>query len=185
MFHDNSQWGYYSLMINGGDVRATVAAVEREYKAVFPGNPFKYFFLDEHFNELYKADRQFGQVFSLFAALAILVACLGLFGLASFTAAQRTKEIGVRKVMGASVAQIVQLLYRDFVKLVLLANVVALPLAYLGLRKWLENYPFSTTLQWWMLAVPGVAVLGVALLTVSIQSIRAALANPADSLRSE
>jgi putative ABC transport system permease protein len=185
MFSENNSWGYYSLMINGNDVRATVAAVEREYKAVFPGNPFKYFFLDEHFNELYKADRQFGQVFSLFAALAILVACLGLFGLASFTAAQRTKEIGVRKVLGASVAQIVQLLYRDFVKLVLLANAVALPLAYLGLRKWLENYPFGITLQWWMLAVPGVAVLGVALLTVSIQSIRAALSNPVDSLRSE
>jgi putative ABC transport system permease protein len=159
--------------------------VEREYKAVFPGNPFKYFFLDEHFNKSYEADRQFGQVFSLFAALAILVACLGLFGLASFTAAQRTKEIGVRKVMGASVAQIVQLLYRDFMKLVLLANVVALPLAYLGLRKWLENYPFSTPLQWWMLAVPGLAVLLVALLTVSIQSIRAALTNPANALRSE
>ncbi len=180
-----NSWGYYSIKFNGQDVRGTVAAVEREYKQVFPGNPFKYFFLDEYFNDLYKADRQFGQVFGLFASLAILVACLGLFGLASFTATQRTKEIGVRKVMGASVAQIVQLLYRDFVKLVLLANAVALPLAYLGLRKWLENYHFRTSLQWWMLAVPGLAVLLVALLTVSIQSIRAALTNPARSLRSE
>jgi putative ABC transport system permease protein len=185
MFSPNSPYGFYSLMVNGGDLRATVAAVEREYKQVFPGNPFRSFFLDAYFDDLYKADRQFGQVFALFASLAILVACLGLFGLASFMAVQRTKEIGVRKVMGASVAQIVQLLYRDFMKLVLLANAVALPLAYLGLRKWLENYPFSTTLQWWMLAVPGLAVLLVALLTVSIQSIRAALANPANSLRSE
>ncbi|CAA9337383.1 MAG: Acidobacterial duplicated orphan permease (function unknown) [uncultured Cytophagales bacterium] len=185
LLSEHNSWGYYSLMLRGGDVRRTVADVEREYRQVFPGNPFKYVFLDESFNAQYRSDRQFGQVFSLFASLAILVACLGLFGLASFTAAQRTREIGVRKVMGASVGQIVQLLYRDFVKLVLLANAVALPLAYLGLRKWLQNYPFSTTLQWWMLAVPGLAVLLVALLTVSFQSIRAALANPARSLRSE
>jgi putative ABC transport system permease protein len=180
-----NSWGYYSIMFNGRDVRGTVAAVEREYRQVFPGNPFKYFFLDEYFNDLYKADRQFGQVFGVFAALAIFVACLGLFGLASFMAAQRTKEIGVRKVMGASVVQIVQLLYRDFVKLVLLANLVALPLAAWAMSEWLENYPFRTTLQWWMLAVPGLLVLLVALLTVSFQSVRAALTNPARSLRSE
>jgi putative ABC transport system permease protein len=177
--------GYYSVMVNGQNIRSTVAMIEREYKQTFPGNPFSFYFLDQLYDDQYKSDRQFGQVFSLFASLAILVACLGLFGLASFTAVQRTQEIGIRKVMGASVDQIVRLLYRDFVKLVIVAILVAWPLAYLAMNKWLEGYPFKVGIQWWMFAVPSLAVLLVALLTVSFQALKAALANPANSLRSE
>ncbi|WP_245776877.1 ABC transporter permease [Spirosoma endophyticum] len=151
----------------------------------FPVIPFDYSFLDERFDNQYRADQRFGQVFGFFTLLAILVACLGLFGLASFTTAQRTKEIGIRKVLGASVGSIVQLLYREFAVLMLVAFVIATPLSWYAVTRWLQGYAFHTDLSWWLFVIPFLLVLLIAWLTVSFQSVKAALMNPVKSLRSE
>lgn len=177
--------GYFSIKVAGRELTSTIDEVRSEWNRFFPGNPFEYSFLDERFNEQYRADQRFGQVFGLFTGLAILVACLGLFGLASFTTAQRTKEIGIRKVLGASVGEIVQMLYREFALLILLAFVVATPLAWYAVSQWLQSYAFRTDIQWWLFLVPFVMVLLIALLTVSFQSLKAALMNPITSLRTE
>ncbi|TLV03857.1 ABC transporter permease [Dyadobacter luticola] len=177
--------GYFSIKLSGGQASAAVASIREEWNRFFPGNPFEYEYLDQHFNDQYKADQRFGQVFGIFTGLAILVACLGLFGLASFTTAQRTKEIGIRKVLGSSVFAIVEMLYREFVVLVAISFVVATPLAWYAVSQWLDTYAFRTDIQWWLFLVPFVAVLLIALITVSFQSIKAALTNPVTSLRSE
>jgi putative ABC transport system permease protein len=176
---------YFSVKVETGQLPATIAGLQQGWNAFFPGNPFEYFFLDDHFDAQYQADRRFGQVFGLFTGLAILVACLGLFGLASFTTMQRTKEIGVRKVLGASVRQILQLLYKDFALLVVLAFVVAVPVSWYATDRWLQTYAFRIKPEWWLYALPFGLVLLVALLTVSYQTLKAALANPVNSLRSE
>lgn len=177
--------GYISIGVSPDNVNATLAAVQQNWNTFFPANPFEYFFLDEHFDEQYKADQRFGKVFGIFTALAILVACLGLFGLASFTIVQRTKEISIRKILGASVSEIVQLLYREFAVLIVIAFGIATPVAWLSVTQWLKGYAFRTELYWWLFALPFVLVLAIAFVTVSFQSIRAALVNPAHSLRSE
>ncbi len=177
--------GKISIKTAGRDMQKTLASLQQGWAKFFPGNPFEYFFLDEHFDDQYKADQRFGQVFGLFTLLAILVACMGLFGLASFTTTQRTKEIGVRKVLGASALQIVRMLYREFALLILIAFVLVTPFAWYASGRWLQEYSFRIDIAWWQFALPFVAVLGVALLTVSFQSLKAALANPANSLRSE
>ncbi|QJW91469.1 FtsX-like permease family protein [Spirosoma taeanense] len=177
--------GFFSVKLAAGQYTRTIASIRDEWNQFFPGNPFEYAFLDERFNEQYRADQRFGQVFGLFTAMAILVACLGLFGLATFTTAQRTKEIGVRKVLGASVAEIVQMLYREFALLVLIAFVVATPLAWYAVHQWLQSYAFRADLHWALFVVPFVLVLFIALLTVSFQSMKAALMNPVNSLRTE
>ncbi len=176
---------YYSLKVATNNVSETMQHAQAVWNDIFPGNPFEYFFLDDHFNNQYQADLRFGKVFGFFAALAIFVACLGLFGLSSFMAAQRTKEIGVRKVLGASIASILALLSKDFVKLILIAGVIAVPLAYLVLQNWLNNYAFHINLNWWLFVLPMLAVLFIALFTVSVQSLKAAMANPVDTLRDE
>jgi putative ABC transport system permease protein len=186
-----SNWAsYFTLRINSGDtptetIAQVIAASKKRYEALFPGNPFEYFFLDEFFNQKYQSDRQFGKIFSLFASLAIVVACLGLFGLASFTISQRTKEIGIRKVLGASVPSILLLLSKDFVRLVLLANLIAWPLTYMGMHWWLQSYPFRIALSWWMFVIPALLILCIALLTISLQTFRTARSNPIQSLRYE
>ncbi len=177
--------GYVSVKTSAASSAQTIRAVETEWKKFFAGNTFEYMFLDEHFNDQYKADQRFGQVFGLFTALAVLVACLGLFGLASFTTLQRTKEIGIRKVLGASVPTILRLLYREFVWLLLIAFLIAVPLAWLSASRWLEGYAFRAGLSWWLFVLPFLVIAAIALLTVSYQSIRAALANPVNSLRTE
>ena len=177
--------GFFSIKLAAGQLNSTLADIRTEWNHFFPGNPFEYSFLDERFNEQYRADQRFGQVFGLFTGLAILVACLGLFGLASFTTAQRTKEIGIRKVLGASVNEIVQMLYREYATLLLISFVVAAPLAWYAISQWLQGYAFRATIDWWLFVVPLVLVLLIALLTVSFQSIKAALMNPVKSLRSE
>ncbi|KAA9354724.1 ABC transporter permease [Larkinella humicola] len=177
--------GYFSIKMASSQLNTTIATVRSEWNRFFPGNPFEYFFLDEHFNAQYQADQRFGQVFGLFTGLAILVACLGLFGLASFTTAQRTKEIGIRKVLGATVPEIVRMLYKEFAILILIACVVATPLAWLAVSQWLNTYAFRADINWWLFALPFVLVLAIALLTVSFQSVKAALMNPVTSLRSE
>src|SRR6185437_3474453 len=163
----------------------TIASVKQQYKAFFPNNPFDYFFLDDHIAEQYKADQQFGQTFSLFAGLAIFVSCLGLLGLASFVTSQRTKEIGIRKVMGAPVPSILVLLTRDFLRPILLAFLLAIPITWYVLGKWLENYAFRIPLTPWLFLGPIALILVVALLTITTQTLGAATANPVKSLRTD
>jgi putative ABC transport system permease protein len=177
--------GKISIKTATSDLQKTLTGLQQGWTKFFPGNPFEYFFLDEQFDDQYKADQRFGQVFGLFTLLGILVACMGLFGLASFTVTQRTKEIGVRKVLGASALQIVQLLYREFALLIVISFVIATPLAWYASGRWLQEYAFRIDIAWWQFALPFVAVLCIALLTVSFQSLKAALTNPAKSLRSE
>jgi putative ABC transport system permease protein len=177
--------GYLSVKTDAAQASKTINVVKAEWNKFFPGNTFEYFFLDDHFDEQYKADQQFGQVFSLFTSLAILVACLGLFGLASFTTLQRTKEIGIRKVLGASVTNILNLLYREFAFLLIIAFAIATPVAWLTTSKWLQSYAFRINVQWTYFVLPFVAIIAIALITVSFQSIKAAIANPVKSLRTE
>ncbi len=177
--------GYLSVKTNTRQVSNTVDQVKAKWNKFFPGNTFEYFFLDDHFNEQYKADQRFGQVFGLFTGLAILVACLGLFGLASFTTLQRTKEIGIRKVLGASVANILKLLYQEFALLLIVAFAVAAPVAWFTTSNWLQGYAFRISIHWLYFVLPFVAIIAIALITVSFQSIKAAISNPVKSLRTE
>jgi putative ABC transport system permease protein len=177
--------GPISIKTDASKATQTISAARADWNKFFPGNTFEYFFLDDHFNDQYKADQRFGSVFSLFTSLAILVACLGLFGLASFTTLQRTKEIGIRKVLGASVSSILKLLYREFAFLLVIAFVIAAPLAWLMTSNWLQGYAFRIDLRWTFFAIPFIVIIGIALITVSFQSIKAALANPVNSLRTE
>jgi len=173
------------VRISGSDVRAELAALEQTWRGTVPHRPFEYFFLDQAFDKLYSSEQKLGTLFNYFAGLTIFVGCLGLFGLASFMAEQRTKEIGIRKVLGASVPMVTALLSKDFVKLVLMANLVAWPVAWYLLHKWLQNFAYRVEISWWIFALAGGLALVIALLTVSTQAIRAALANPIESLRYE
>ncbi len=174
-----------SVKVRTENVARTVEAIKRKYEAFFPGNLFDYTFLDEQFAQQYKDDRLFGKVFGLFSGFAILVACLGLFGLSLYTITQRTKEIGVRKVLGASETSLLLLLSKDFLRLVLLSNLVAWPLAWWGMQLWLQGFTYRITLSPWLLLLPTVLVFIVAMLTVGLQTLRATRANPVRSLRSE
>ena len=175
----------YSIHLSGNNINEVIKQVEAKYAEIFPGNPFDFYFLDDFFNNQYKGDQQFGKIFSLFALLAIIIACLGLWGLASFTTAQKLKEIGIRKVLGASVQSIMSLLSWQFLKLVLIASVIALPLAWFGVSTWLDNFAFRIGLQWDLLVVPLVILTVIALGTVSLQILRGASINPAKILRTE
>ncbi len=177
--------GSISIKTSAANAAKTISSVKSEWDNFFPGNTLEYFFLDDHFDEQYKADKRFGQVFGLFTSLAILVACLGLFGLASFTTLQRTKEIGIRKVLGASVGNILNLLYREFALLLWIAFIIATPLAWFTTSNWLQNYAFRISLQWTYFVLPFVIIITIAFITVSFQSIKAAVANPVKSLRTE
>jgi putative ABC transport system permease protein len=174
-----------SVKVAPENLPRTLAGIRQQYGAFFPGNVFDYFFLDEKFNQQYRDDQLFGRVFGLFAGFAIFVACLGLFGLSLFTTTQRTKEMGIRKVLGASVLQIVGLLSKDFLRLVLMAFFMVAPVAWFTMYKWLEDFAYKVAIEWWMFVLAGVLSTSVALLTVSFQSIKAALMNPVRSLRSE
>jgi putative ABC transport system permease protein len=186
MFFGRTEGGsYLSLRVGTDDLPATLAAVEARYAALFPGNVFRYAFADAAFDAQYRADERFATLFAFFAALAIGIACLGLLGLAAFTAQQRTKEIGVRKVLGASVADVVVLLSRDFLRLVVVAVVVASPVAYVLMRGWLENFAYRVDLGPGMFLLAGGLALLLALATVSTQALRAATADPVKALRYE
>ena len=176
---------FYSLKLKTPQLAETIATIRSEYEKQFPGNPFDYFFLDDYFDRQYQGDQRFGQVFSLFSGLAIFIACLGLFALSSYMAIKRTKEIGIRKVLGATVPGIISLLSKDFLILVGMANVIALPLAGYLLQKWLENYAFRIDLSWELFVLPAMMVGLIALITVGIQALKSALTNPAKALRYE
>ncbi|KAA0231113.1 ABC transporter permease [candidate division KSB1 bacterium] len=177
--------GYYSAKIQATEVQATVAALQKIWEKHFPADPFSFYFLDELFDRQYRADMIFGKVFGAFAFLAVLIACFGLLGLSAYNVVQRTKEIGVRKVLGASVVSIAGLLSKDFVKLVLAANLVAWPVAYFAMNRWLQDFAYRVNIGWWVFALAGGAALLIALLTVSLQAIKAALVNPVEALRYE
>ena len=178
---------FYCVKIQGEQVNLseTIALIEASWNEAFPNNPFDYFFLDTYYNDLYKADFRFRQVFGLFTALAIFIACLGLLALSSYTTLQRTKEIGIRKVLGASVSSILILLSRDYIKLILIAFAIAIPVANYFVSEWLKAFAYRIEIQWWLFALPGGMVLLIALLSISSQSWKAARRNPVDSLRYE
>ncbi len=182
---DSTLYGYLSVKLDGQRTQEAISHVKEVWEKFLPNSPFDYRFLDNQYGQLYEAEQRQGKVFIGFAMLAILVACLGLFGLASFVAEQRTKEIGIRKVLGATTAGLVGLLSKDFLKMVLLSLIIASPLAYYFMDKWLSDFAYRIEVQWWIFAVAGAVAVGVAFLTVSFQSVKAALANPVESLRSE
>ncbi|ACT92369.1 ABC transporter permease [Dyadobacter fermentans] len=181
----SSGWGWMMVKTRSKDVSPLLAAMKSNWNSFQYDMPFSYTFLDERFNETYKAEQKTGQILATFAGLTIFVACLGLFGLATFTAEQRTKEIGVRKVLGASVAGIIALLSRDFLKLVIIALLIATPAAWWLMDRWLQEFAYKVDVSWWIFALAGVLAVVVALCTISYQSVKAALMNPVQSLRSE
>jgi putative ABC transport system permease protein len=173
------------VKVDGSRVASTLEAIRRRWKVMLPDRPFDHFFMDEHFDRQYRAEDRFGRLFFYFALLAISISCLGLMGLASYSTLQRTKEIGVRKVVGASVGQIVVLLSRDFVKLVGVSFLVAVPPSWYFMRVWLNGFAYRVEGYWWVFLVAGAAALLVAVVTISWQSVKAALMNPVNTLRSE
>ena len=174
-----------TIKFSGGDVQHTIADVSALWKKFAPDQPIRYTFLDQEFAAMYGDVQRTGRIFTSFAVLAITIACLGLFALSAFMAEQRSKEIGIRKVLGASVQGITTLLSLDFVKLVLLAILIASPIAWWAMNKWLQNFAYQIPISWWMFAAAGLGAILIALMTVSFQSVKAALANPVKSLRSE
>jgi len=174
-----------AINIAAGQIRSTVDAINDQWKSFFPAEPFTYSFLDESFNQTYARETKTAQVFGIFAGLAIFISCLGLLGLVAFAAERRTKEIGVRKVLGASVWSIVSLLSKDFIRLVIVSAVIAFPIAWWAMSQWLERFAYRVDLSWWVFALAGFGALLIAFITVSFQGVRAAVANPVESLRSE
>jgi putative ABC transport system permease protein len=162
-----------------------IAGIQTNWQRFDTGEPFTYGLLNELYNEAYVAEKKMGTILRIFGAITIFIACLGLFGLVTFAAEQRVKEIGVRKVMGASIMQIVQLLSKDLIRLVALSFVIAFPLGYYLMNKWLEDFAYRISIQWWFFAVAGLLTLLIALVTISAKTIQAAIANPVDALRNE
>jgi putative ABC transport system permease protein len=181
----NVGYGEVSVRVAAGQAPATIRRAEALWRRLAPTQPFEYAFLDDHFGQLYRADAQVSQVVALLAGLAVLIACLGLFGLALYTTQRRTKEIGIRKVFGASVGSLVALLSGDFLKLVVVAFLLAAPVAWWTLRAWLDQFAYRIPMGWWPFALAGLLAVGVAWLTVAFQSVRTARTNPVKSLRSE
>jgi putative ABC transport system permease protein len=176
---------FYSVKFQTSQVHQTISSLEEVWSKYFPESPFNYFFLDESFNAQYKADEMFGKVFGMFSFLAILIACFGLLGLSAYNVLQRTKEIGVRKVLGASVPDILYILSKDFLLLVVIAFVVAVPVTWWVMNNWLHDFAYRVDIGWWVFIVAGLVAMLIALLTISFQSIKAAVANPVKSLRAE
>lgn len=174
-----------NVRIKPNSFTSTISQIEQSWKTFNPEQPFQFTFLDSDLNELYTAEQTSKKVFGLFTMLAIFIACMGLLGLAAYITKRRTKEIGIRKVIGASTGQIIGLLTKDFLKLVIIALVVATPIAWFGMSQWLQNFAFSINLSWWIFVLAGALAIGIAFFTVSFQSIRAASANPIQSLRDE
>ena len=173
------------LRLQPGNLKEQVEKIQNEWSTLAPTTPFEFTFLDEKLKKLYDSEQQMSSVFTIFAILAIFISCLGLFGLATFMAEQRTKEIGIRKVLGASVTSIVTLLSKDFLKLVLIALLIASPMAWYFMDNWLQDFAYRIHIQWWVFAVTGFITIVIALLTISLQSIRAAVQNPVESLKNE
>ncbi len=176
---------YISVRISPDSISSALTFLKNKWQELVPGQVFQYSFLDEDFDNLYRAEMRLGKIFTVVTCLAVFIACLGLFGLAAFESVQRTKEIGIRKVLGASVAGIVLLLSKDFSKWVLLANIVAWPVAYYAMNRWLQNFAYRINIGPWVLILSAALAFAVALLTVSYQAVKAAFTDPVDTLRYE
>ncbi len=186
MFCDTSNINQLVIKLKANqDVTKALAKVENVIKTSEPAYPFEYRFLDAEFDNLFKAEALVGKLSRVFAFLAILISCLGLFGLAAHTAERRTKEIGIRKVLGATITNVIALLSKDFLRLVAIASVIAFPIAWWAMNTWLKDYPYRISIEWWVFAVAGVLAVAIALLTVSFQAVKAAITNPVKSLRTE
>lgn len=176
---------YYAIKLNTADVRGTVAGIETAWKEAFSGHVFDYFFMDEMFNRQYKADMQFGKIINLFAIFTLFITVLGLLGLASYDAARRRKEIGIRKVLGASATGLMAMLSKDFLKLVLISLIIAVPVCWFALNKWLQNFAYRVEISWLVFLGTGLLVIIIAFVTISLQSAKTTMLNPVNSLRSE
>jgi putative ABC transport system permease protein len=175
----------FTLKIKPNDIPTTISAIQSKWKTLVPERPFNYAFVDDTFNKQYAAQVNFGNLFLYFAVLAIFISCMGLFGLASYSTIQRTREIGIRKVFGASVTSIVNMLSIEFLQLMIISSLIAFPLAWFAMNKWLQDFAYHIAIGWWVFALAGVIALVIAFATVSFQAVKAALANPIESLRSE
>lgn len=178
-------YGNISIKIAGNNLPAALAYIEATWKKFLPEIPYDYTFLDENFARLYEAEQRQGSIFTIFACIAIFIACLGLFGLSAFSISQRIKEIGIRKVLGASVSNIVRLLSTDFLKLIVVAAVIAFPVAWWAMNQWLQDFAYRIAIPWWVFVVAGVVAAGVAFATISFQAVKAATINPVKNLRTE
>ncbi len=188
MFMYNQQdWGLssVSVKINGSKAKQAIAYIQSVWQKKFPEHTFEYHFLDEHFEDVYRADTQVSRIVAILAVLAIIISCLGLFGLASYAAEKRVKEVGIRKVLGASVQNIVAMLSGNFLKYVFIAVIIAWPLAWFSINKWLQDYAYRVNISWWIFLLAGLLAVFIALVTISFQAIKAAIANPVKSLRTE
>jgi putative ABC transport system permease protein len=185
IIQESENWGAIAVRINSKNISSVINSIQTKWKSMTSGQPFNYTFMDADFNKIYTAEQQTGKLFITFAVFAIFIGCLGLFGLVTYAAEQRTKEIGVRKVLGASVGGIVAMLSKDFAKLVLIASVIAFPVAWWAMHKWLQSFAYRINISWWIFIVAGAAAILIALITVSLQAIKAAIANPVKSLRTE
>lgn len=175
----------YSLKLQTADLTGTIASVKTLWSRYFPKDPFSYYFLDDNFSAQYQSDQRFGEMFSLFAFLAILIACFGLVGLSTYNILQRTKEVGIRKLLGASVQNVVFILSKDFLLLVVLSFIMAAPVSWLVMHHWLQDFAYRITINWWVFGIAGMLALLIALSTISYQAVKSAISNPVKSLRSE
>ncbi len=182
---NSRKYSHLSIKIAGNDAAGAIAHIEAVWRRYVPEIPFEYNFLDEKFDRLYQSEQRQGSLFTTFSGIAIFIACLGLLGLSAFSISQRIKEIGVRKVLGASTKQIVQLLSADFLKLVAIAAAIACPIGWFLMHGWLQDFAYRTSISWWIFLAAGALAATVALITISVQAVRAAMSNPAKSLRSE
>jgi len=185
LYYNPSYYRYTMVRISGDDIPQTLGFLENMWTKFAPEFPFEYHFLDEDYEQIYRNEHRLGALFRYFTFLAIFISCLGLFGLASFMAEQRTKEIGIRKVLGATISSVMLLLSREYTKWVLVANILAWPVAYLGMRKWLQGFAYQVEINILTFILAGLLILVIALLTVSYQAIKAAVANPVEALRHE
>ncbi|QEC77900.1 ABC transporter permease [Mucilaginibacter ginsenosidivorax] len=177
--------GALSIKTNNKNMTAFVAQVQSKWNTISPNQHFEYSFMDQDFNATYRTEQRTGALFLSFTTLAVIIACLGLFSLAAYAAEQRNKEIGIRKVLGASASAIVTMLSKDFIKLVLISFAIAAPLAWLGMRQWLQGFAYRQNIQWWVIVLSGLGAIVIAFVTISAQSFKAAMSNPVDSLKDE
>jgi ABC-type antimicrobial peptide transport system permease subunit len=182
---NNTMYRQASIKLATVNMATTLESIKKIWEQTFPNYVYEYKFLDDKVADFYKQENQLSQLYKIFAAIAIFLSCLGLYGLASFMAAQRIKEVGIRKVLGATAANIVYLFSKEFVLLIAIAFAIATPIAWYYMNKWLENYAYRISINWWLFAAGGVASIMIALVTISFQAIKAAIANPVKSLRTE
>jgi putative ABC transport system permease protein len=185
LFMDRRMVNNFFIKINSANTKTTLSQLEKVWKERVPHRPFEYHFLDEDYESLYRAEQRTAGVFATFSTIAILLACLGLFALTAYAMVQRTKEIGIRKILGASVTNILTLVSKDFIKLIIVALCIAVPVAWIAVAKWLDNFVYKTTVHWWVFGLAGIAIVVIAFLTITLQAIKTALTNPVKNLRTE